>query len=318
MRRVERRESAPQRLLDRGEIEREKAVRRFGPPADPSVKLKFSAYKEKEVKHALERLFHGKCAYCETYYASAQPMDVEHYRPKGALFENKSHTGYWWQAMVWENLLPSCIDCNRKRNQPTIKADGSAHDGTDIQLGASQLDLFSSGKKDRFPLAENGARAMGPDDALSNEKPLLLNPCNDDPAQHLTFFFDPENPVSFVTPRKLEDGEADDFQGENGLSTKGRASIDIYGFNRIGLVQARTEILRRLVFLESVIIDLAALAERMSAQKSEHVLLAQSSETLLRLMDRVVEELAHMAKPEAPFSAMVSAWLVGFQSRFAV
>ncbi|MEF9674035.1 hypothetical protein QNM99_25505 [Pseudomonas sp. PCH446] len=46
-------------------------------------------------------------------------MDVEHYRPKGAVSEDASHPGYWWVAMDWDNLLPSCIDCNRKRKQVT-------------------------------------------------------------------------------------------------------------------------------------------------------------------------------------------------------
>lgn len=318
MRQVDRIESAPQRLLDKGAVELEKATAYFGPPRESPKSFGFKVYKLKEVKRALERLFHGKCAYCETFYSSAQPMDVEHYRPKGALYEDKSHTGYWWVAMDWENLLPSCIDCNRRRNQPTVETDGTENAGTQIQLGVSQLDLFGSGKKDRFPIAESGQRAQLPSDLLSLEKPLLLNPCNDDPALHLKFFFDAENPVSFVTPRTLADGVDDDFKGDNGLSSKGRASIDIYGFNRLGLVQARTEILRRLVFLESVIVDLSMLAQSMAAKKAEHDLLAESSEVLMRLVDRIVSEMALMAKPEAPYSAMVSAWLDGFTTRFTV
>ena len=43
----------------------------------------FARYKEASVKTALEKLFHGKCAYCESFYAGLQPVDVEHYRPKG-------------------------------------------------------------------------------------------------------------------------------------------------------------------------------------------------------------------------------------------
>ena len=45
----------------------------------------FKIYKHDQVKKALTDLFHGKCAYCETRYAATQPMDVEHWRPKGQI-----------------------------------------------------------------------------------------------------------------------------------------------------------------------------------------------------------------------------------------
>ena len=83
--------------------------------------FEFAAYKADEVKRRLEELFHGKCAYCETYYSASAPVDVEHYRPKGAVSEDDKHPGYWWLAMAWDNLLPSCIDCNRKRKQIVVK-----------------------------------------------------------------------------------------------------------------------------------------------------------------------------------------------------
>ena len=41
--------------------------------------------KDAEVKAALEKLFYGKCAYCETFYSVQAPVDVEHYRPKSAV-----------------------------------------------------------------------------------------------------------------------------------------------------------------------------------------------------------------------------------------
>jgi hypothetical protein len=122
-------------------------------------------YKDLEVKAALEKLFHNKCAYCEGDPASEAPWDVEHYRPKGRVQENANHSGYYWLAYEWTNLLPSCVFCNQRRvDQPTFD---------------EPIALPAAGKLDQFPLADETRRAMGPDDPLENEEPLLLNPCLD-------------------------------------------------------------------------------------------------------------------------------------------
>lgn len=61
---------------------------RIAQPTQPVGKKKkvrqfeFKAYKDAAVKAALESLFHGKCAYCESRYAAIQPVDIEHWRPK--------------------------------------------------------------------------------------------------------------------------------------------------------------------------------------------------------------------------------------------
>ena len=41
----------------------------------------FKAYKGRDVPPALEALFGGRCAYCETPYSNSHPVDVEHWRP---------------------------------------------------------------------------------------------------------------------------------------------------------------------------------------------------------------------------------------------
>ena len=64
----------------------------------------FAAYKADDVREALTRLFRGKCAYCESRYAVTQPMDVEHWRPKGGVEEEdvdgktRLGPGYPWLA----------------------------------------------------------------------------------------------------------------------------------------------------------------------------------------------------------------------------
>ena len=78
-----------------------------------------AAYKADDVKATLEQAFRGKCAYCESAYSAAQPMAVEHYRPKGevVIAGKRTPPGYYWLASAWDNLLPSCTDCNSPRRQ---------------------------------------------------------------------------------------------------------------------------------------------------------------------------------------------------------
>jgi uncharacterized protein (TIGR02646 family) len=81
-----------------------------GRPAKPP----FAAYRNDELKRALEDLFHRKCAYCETSYAAVSFMQVEHYRPKKI---------YYWLAADWSNLLPSCQICNNGKSSKFPLAD---------------------------------------------------------------------------------------------------------------------------------------------------------------------------------------------------
>jgi len=136
-------------------------------------------YKRKSIKDevffAKEGPFHGKCAYCECYLADFQRGDVEHFRPKNAITDEEDniaivedengnttpHRGYYWLAYDWTNLLPSCAICN----QPT------AIDGQKI------------GKHNRFPVG--AGHATSPSD-IANEKPLLINPTQEDPEMHLS------------------------------------------------------------------------------------------------------------------------------------
>lgn len=179
----------------------------------------FKAYKDDSVKAALNKLFHGKCAYCESHYASTAPMDVEHWRPKGAVDtegKKKVKPGYYWLAAAWENLLPSCIYCNRANYH--------------LQ-GLDSETLVKSGKQNLFPLTEESKRQRRHDEP-NREQPLLLNPCQDSPEQHLHFPNDPnKNELDgIVQPRENEPGEP---------SPRGQTSIDVYGLNRKGLVDER-------------------------------------------------------------------------------
>jgi uncharacterized protein (TIGR02646 family) len=174
----------------------------------------FKIYSDPEVKAALEALFHGKCAYCESSYAATQPVDVEHYRPKGGIATDQGETGkgYWWLASDWDNLLPSCIDCNRARKQ-------KIWDGSEMKTG----------KAERFPLADESRRARNEGEEV-HETPLLLNPCIDEPSDYLVFV--DTNDHSIVRPLVIDQATLE--------YRRAHQSIDIYGLNRDGLVRQRT------------------------------------------------------------------------------
>src|SRR5690349_1720738 len=101
--------------LPDGRTELEAARRYYAtnPPHPPCYP--FKRYRQYAVCKALDELFHGKCAYCESVYRAVDALDIEHYRPKGGVTEDDDHPGYWWLAGVWSNLLPSCPPCNQLR-----------------------------------------------------------------------------------------------------------------------------------------------------------------------------------------------------------
>lgn len=131
-------------------------------------------YGHPHVRAALEKLFYDKCAYCESKVAAVIDWDVEHFRPKGRVAERQhDHPGYYWLIYDWENLYPACTHCNQRRRDKPRWGDLS-------YAGAS-------GKWDQFPLEDESERAMSHHDDLNQEGILLIDPCNDDPEQYLSY-----------------------------------------------------------------------------------------------------------------------------------
>jgi len=186
-----------------------KAFYEGGAHADDS--FDFKAYKSADVNAALTAEFHGKCAYCESPYEATHPVDIEHYRPKGGYVRDEKLTkpGYYWLAADWLNLLPSCIDCNRRRRQK-------------FKDEPEQL----AGKANLFPIADETKRATGPG-LEEREGRLLLHPRRDYPHRHLEFFGDGE-----IRERNDKSGKP---------SAMAEASIKVYGLRRPGLSRARKE-----------------------------------------------------------------------------
>lgn len=139
-------------------------------------KQRFEVYGRPDVRTALTAVFGRKCCYCESLLMGTQSGDVEHYRPKARVAVHDAarttvsyKDGYYWLASRWSNLLISCADCNRPRTQP---------DAEDV--------LRTIGKANFFPLQDETVRAFGAD-GVAGEAALLLDPCIDDPVQHLRF-----------------------------------------------------------------------------------------------------------------------------------
>jgi hypothetical protein len=159
------------------------------------------------------RATHDKCAYCEVNLTQGMIYgDVEHYRPKGRITDDRGrlimlrrrgepsrpHPGYPWLAYDPSNLLPSCIGCNRPNILRTRER---------------------IGKWDQFPVERFRAREPGEE---TREKPLLLHPVLDDPADHLTLQLD----TGVLVPK----------------TPRGECTIEILGLNRDALVEARHDV----------------------------------------------------------------------------
>lgn len=260
-----------------------------GIPA-PKTCYPFEAYKAEDVKLALRNLFHGKCAYCESAIEATQPTDVEHYRPKGGVQDRKAHPGYWWLAMRWSNLLPSCIDCNRRRGQVTAEL-GMTLSQLEAAIRA-QGNKKPRGKKNAFPTLDSVW--VDPEiDPEPVEKPSLIDPTRTDPAGHLVWAGD-EVPV--VIPA------VDDAGVE---CPRAVASIHIYALNRLGLVQKRAEVIRDVEAHLKTIRDMRDLALGLDGE---------ARAAALDKVDAAIERVKERADGKLTYSALVEARLKDFEA----
>jgi hypothetical protein len=240
----------------------------------------FTGYKGDDVIQQLQALFKTKCAYCESDYSAYGPVHVEHYRPKFGVTDCSAHRGYWWLANEWTNLLPACHDCNCERWHPTAK-DAPEFDG--CVRPAEQL----YGKGNHFPL--NGTpRASRPRQKYSNEDPLLIDPTRQDPRDHITWKVIGDR--SFAAPAWNA--------GAAGNDPYGLTSIRVYGLNRPGLMNARTE------HLAGIRIRVNRLRKRMARAAS--LTACDLAEALDELTEEI-RELASLAREDKEYSAAIDA-----------
>lgn len=261
-------EEVYQRGKWKGKTERQKAIEYFDQKG--TIKgFKFEKYSDRTVKDALAALSHHKCSYCESDIGATQPVEVEHFRPKGIVLvqnengELEERYGYYWLGSDWNNLLPSCIDCNRERY----------HESEDEEL-------VLAGKKNLFPIADENQRATEPDNEGKEDKHrLLLDPTRDEPEKYLEFFED-----GVVKASQLSDGIE---------SAKGKTTIEVYALWRPGLSRRRKgTYLKILASIDDVNKDREDLKDIMTLLEKD-----PENETLIEMKKRALEGLAgHLAE----------------------
>jgi hypothetical protein len=107
--------------------------------------------------------------------------------------------------------------------------------------------------------------------------------------------------------------------GDEAAKRRGAVSIQVYGLNRLRLVQERTEVLRRLEFLAGLVTDVAESIVELEKPATARALRdtpAKGVSSRLRLLrDRTLAEMKEMASDGAPYAAMARAWLRSFKQR---
>ena len=212
-------------------------------PRTEEEKIEFDA-KWGKYKDVFAEAQGGKCGYCEMMVIGNQDGDVEHFFPKGEIWQLDdrdpdswgkerdwassvadrkrpviSSRGYWWLAYEWSNYLLSCAVCNQKW----------------------KLSFFPVG---------NTPRKLPPT-KRSKEQALLLNPFDEavDPTLHLKF-------------GSLGEVEARDS------SPYGFETIRTCGLDRVSLRRAREEKAERAFLL---LIDLdEAIRNRQRDAEQKH------------------------------------------------
>lgn len=261
-----------------GPRETARAIAFYSKPANHGKSFKYAAYSHADVVAALRDLFHGKCAYCESPYVATQPADIEHWRPKGSVEgagKRRIRPGYYWLAACWRNLLPSCIDCNRRRYHEIPGAKGAK-----ILLG----------KQDAFPLFEKSPRAARPG-MEKHERPLLLHPCEDEPSRFLAFPpWDPDkddDARGLVRPKPRVAADA---------RRRAETSIQVYGLNREGLVFARK---RRFLEIIAQIRRVEEAAERVRGARG-----AERRKRETTIYEREMDCLLDLQADSSPYALM--------------
>lgn len=87
----------------------------------------------------LLKVSNGKCSYCEQSLKDKSTA-IDFFRPRDGAVDLDGHFSrehYWWLAYTWENIFPSCRECN------VLKADRFPIDGKRCEIGAPYEDTLS-------------------------------------------------------------------------------------------------------------------------------------------------------------------------------
>ncbi|MCC7433121.1 MAG: hypothetical protein IT363_00440 [Methanoregulaceae archaeon] len=213
----------------------------------------WSAFKE-----SLRVMSHGKCWYSEAR-ESQSFMAVDHFRPKNAAKRSETEEdkpGYQWLAFDWANYRLAA-DCS---NTATWSDTGT-------------LD----GKNEWFPLLGGSPKATWAERCVSDEKPLLIDPTNEEDVRLVDVAED-----GLIVPTKSTVGTA---------AYRVKESARILGLNHGRIKEARVRKMREINEWLNVLEDLAVLGQSLPPDRADLLPVAK------------VEELVRSAcRPESEFS----------------
>lgn len=247
--------------------------------ANPAAELSFTVYKRAEIKLTLERVFKGKCAYCETRFGAGSDGAVEHYRPKGRLIA-EGHPGYWWLAAQWANLLLSCQHCNEVRGQIIVTEGMSMEEAQRLHLAV--IEKPTHGKGSQFPV--RGVRRLPTSYKFSAEDALLIDPTRRNPQEHL--HFPPDAGISLAVP----------VETAAGPDAYGLATINVTALNRYRLVRERTGVL---MDLRKHVLELEGSLDAATAATSQ-----AAKDAATERSAKALEAIAARAAPNRPYSSV--------------
>lgn len=246
----------------------------------------FKQYRSADVKAALRSLAGGNCAYCESKIGAVGAREVEHYRPKGGIRGEAQHPGYWWLAHSWENLLPTCRDCNKSLRQHIVTPTMSR---ADVEALLSKRPSNSHGKANQFDV--RGTRALDANFSLDDEDPLLIDPCIRDPTNELSWDFSTE--LTLIEPK---------ITGAS-VSPFGAYTIRTCALNRAEIVLDRIAALRPMRAIRTHIVN------RLNRWNG-------SADDLSDILAEVAA-LKAFAEPEQPYAGMAAAYISEFEMEFS-
>ncbi len=215
---VKRSKDVPATLISDRVKDARKAIADIAAKGKPMSDQFKSLWGEKDVRQALWIMQNKKCGYCERRRDVNRESDIDHFRPKAEVTMAPDHTGYWWLAYEWKNLLFSCRHCNQ------------------------------SYKVNHFPIPVEAKRVTNDAQKLSEERAYLIDPCGEDE--------DPESCFTYyVKEMKLAPGETeilvyvDARPDDEWNRERADRTISVLGLNRRDLLEERGKCVEKLKLL---------------------------------------------------------------------
>jgi uncharacterized protein (TIGR02646 family) len=144
----------------------------------------------KDLRNNMADLSRDKCWYCESAIIR-EDLAIDHFRPKGAIFEDPAHGGYWWLAFAFSNFRLTCKYCN--------------------EIRVDKIENRRGGKATHFPLLAGSRRATAENRDLSQEMIVILDPIEAADVDYLVFRIDAyavpkpepsEDPIGFERAKR--------------------------------------------------------------------------------------------------------------------